>query len=53
MIKLIPTRTSDVTNDQNQLDTSAQDAITYYSQLCIPLFELGELLPMPPICASP
>lgn len=52
MIILIPTRTSDVTNEKDQLDTSAQDAISDYSKLCVPLFELGKLLPMPPICAS-
>lgn len=53
MINLIPTRKPDVTNDKNQLDTSVQNAITDYDQLCVPLFSLGQMLPLPPICGSP
>ncbi|KAJ7196433.1 hypothetical protein GGX14DRAFT_575000 [Mycena pura] len=46
MIDLIPTRSSDVKNDKNQLDTSVGNTISLYEQLCIPSLLYPALLPI-------
>ncbi|KAJ7196436.1 hypothetical protein GGX14DRAFT_575002 [Mycena pura] len=46
MIDLIPTKSSDVTDDRNQLDTSVGNTISQYEQLCIPSPLYPELLPI-------
>ncbi|KAJ7190088.1 hypothetical protein GGX14DRAFT_580120 [Mycena pura] len=49
MIDLIPTRSSDVTDDKDQLDTSVGNTISLYAELCIPSLLYPTLLP---ICVS-
>ncbi|KAJ7196419.1 hypothetical protein GGX14DRAFT_403372 [Mycena pura] len=49
MIDLIPTKSSDVTDDKNQLDTSVGNTFSLYQELCIPSPLYPDLLP---ICIS-
>jgi len=46
MIDMIPTRKTDVENDQNQLDESVGNTITLYVQLCIPSVLYPTILPI-------
>jgi hypothetical protein len=50
MIDLIPCGAGSVTNDKNGLDTSVENSITLYTEVCIPSLLYPAVLP---VCVAP